>query len=764
MRTLRNTLFVSLTLQICVAAAIMAAAEEAPLALITVPLALVSLVVIDLLGWLRPPGLLLNVAALVALGLALLEFRDEGESRLLAGGHLIVYLTWTLLLQEKDLRRMWRIFALSMLQVAVGSVLTNQPWFGAALFVYTASAVWTMSLLSLTRAALLTDPQLLSPHSPESATAEVVGAPLTRLSLARNGVRTDEQGRWISPRFLGGGAVMFVLILVVGMSFFVLTPRVWLSTPDVFGDSPLRGRGGATGFTENVRLGDIGKVMESRELVMEVKVLDGWTGLPIGPDGLAAAIGAEPLFRGAVLETYDEGSWQKWRYEPFEWTESPKASGPVRLNITLRPIDSAVLFYTGSGRGAVGFTDPVELIYQPHSQALERLDAAETSQPYSYAVSVTPAVDTSNPLVRNVWKRFSRLNRSVETRLLRTPSERISELAQQVLERSTRDADDESAARVLEAYLRDSDEFSYTLDLSVDDPKIDPVEDFLFNRKKGHCEYFASALALMLRGVGIPSRLISGFKGAEYNQKTGQLDVRALHAHAWVEGFVDEEWVTFDPTPGLRDFEVASKAKDATPNLVNQTRSIWFQSMSYSQSQQDELVYAPLRSASDTIQNNFRGLMSGELPILAPLKELLSSPSRWFGGEGIAVALFLVLTSAGAVWLVRTLFKKWKGWTRERDLAQRRAITVEFYARLLHVLQHFGLAEIQTLTPHEFALRAEDQFQSRFRSSGMTGTTLALVESFYAVRFGDQPLSADQLLRVDQQLAQLEHCLAQPVT
>ena len=763
MKTLRNTLFISLTLQICLAAAIMAAAEEAPLALITIPLALGSLIAIDLTSWLKPPRLLLNLAGLVSLGIAMAEFRQQGESRLLAGGHLVVYLTWTFLLQVKDLRRMWWMFALSVLQVAVGAVLTTQPWFGAALFVYTASTVWTMSLLSLTRAALLADPQLLAQEPELSDTETAANAPIAIRSFAWNSVRTDEQGRWISPRFLGGGLLTFVLILVVGVSFFVLTPRVWIGDLNIFGDNPLRGRGGATGFTENVKLGDIGEVMESHELVMEVQALNGVTGQPISPADLAAAVGDEPLFRGAVLEYYTAGSWKKGEYD---WRESYGMNGTIRLNVTMQPLKSAVLFYTGNFMGAQGFTSPESIYFDLESCALEREDSSDMSTPYSYAVSVTPPGTQVNPRALEWWNRMLRLNRIPEQfrRLLPTPTERLSQLAQQVLDRSNPRGSpgSEATARVLEAFLRDSGEFSYTLDLSVDDPTIDPVEDFVFNRKQGHCEYFASALALMLRGVGIPSRLISGFKGAEYNASSGQLEVRALHAHAWVEGFVDGSWVTFDPTPGERDAEVASKAKDAVPDLVDKTRSAWFQGMSYNKSQQDELVYAPLRNLGDSIKTNLAGLMQGNLPLLEHLKDLSATPSRWLSGEGGTVAAFLLLTLSGAIWLVRVLLKRWKGWTRERELAQRRAITVEFYARLLSVLQRFGLADIPTLTPREFANRAEEQFQSRFRTASITGMTLTLVESFYAVRFGDQPLSADQLQEVEHQLVLLEQSLSQP--
>ena len=769
MRTLRNTLYISLTLQICLAAAIMAAAEEAPLPLVTVPLALLTLVVIDLGGWIQPPPLLLNLAALVSLGFAVAEFRHPDQvdgklNQLLAGGHLIVYLTWTFLLQVKDLRRMWWMFALSVLHIALGAVLTNQPWFGAALFIYTASAVWTMSLLSLTRAALLANPHMLMSSREAAVSTGDVVASFQQHSFARNGVRTDEKGRWISPRFLGGGALTFFLTLLAGMTFFVFTPRVWIGGLNVFGDSPLRNSKGATGFTEQVKLGDIGQIMESNDLVMEIDVLDDETGLPIPPQGLADAVGAEPFFRGAVLNHYRQGAWEKG-VDRVQWPQSKDSQGPIRLNITLQPINAAVLFSTGNRLGAVGLTSPTDLYYHPYTLALERRDDADMANPYSYTVSTTPPDEDS--LAPPHWndRRQNRGFRLQLQSLLETPTDRLSKLAQQVLAKSPRTGShsSESSARILEAYLRDSGEYNYSLDLSVDDPSIDPVEDFVFNRKQGHCEYFASALALMLRGVGIPSRLISGFKGAQYNVKSLKLEVRDLHAHAWVEAFVDDRWITLDATPGERDLEVASQEEKATPNLVDKSRSFWFQGMNYSKSEQDGLVYAPLRKYGEMIRGSMAGLMQGEFPVLAELKKLSLTPRLWFSGEGGLFAFFLISLTAGAIWLARVVLRRWKGWTRRRDLAQRRLITVEFYARLLRLLQRFGLTDLETLTPREFAFRAEDQFQSRFRTAGLCGTTLALVETFYAVRFGDQTLSSDQLGQVEQQLAQLEHSLARPV-
>ena len=79
----------------------------------------------------------------------------------------------------------------------------------------------------------------------------------------------------------------------------------------------------------------------------------------------------------------------------------------------------------------------------------------------------------------------------------------------------------------------------------------DPLANFLFERKQGHCEYFASSMAVMLRSLGIPARLVNGFRTGEFNDLTSQYVVRASNAHSWVEVFFPGYgWIAFDPTPG----------------------------------------------------------------------------------------------------------------------------------------------------------------------------------------------------------------------
>ena len=94
---------------------------------------------------------------------------------------------------------------------------------------------------------------------------------------------------------------------------------------------------------------------------------------------------------------------------------------------------------------------------------------------------------------------------------------------------------------------------TYTLELA-DPGAQEPIDFFLFDRKKGHCEYFASAFAVLARAVGIPTRQVNGFLGGEWNEYQGYVAVRAGDAHSWDEVFFPGKgWVTFDPTPPDRD-------------------------------------------------------------------------------------------------------------------------------------------------------------------------------------------------------------------
>jgi len=94
----------------------------------------------------------------------------------------------------------------------------------------------------------------------------------------------------------------------------------------------------------------------------------------------------------------------------------------------------------------------------------------------------------------------------------------------------------------------------YNQNISPDPPGVDPVDYFLFHRRQGFCEQIASAMAILLRSVGVPARFAVGFDSGRRNVLTGYYEVRESDAHAWVEvDFPEVGWVEFDPTRTVPD-------------------------------------------------------------------------------------------------------------------------------------------------------------------------------------------------------------------
>ena len=147
------------------------------------------------------------------------------------------------------------------------------------------------------------------------------------------------------------------------------------------------------------------------------------------------------------------------------------------------------------------------------------------------------------------------------------------------------------------------------------DPSLDPVEDFLVNRKEGHCEYFASALALLLRSIDIPARMVNGFKGGDWNELTQSMNVRQKHAHSWVEAYVGQDatragpiWITLDPTPGTeRDESVARSAGlPATSAVTDLVRYVWvFYILGYNAERQNRLLYTPIKAMIREVRRGY---------------------------------------------------------------------------------------------------------------------------------------------------------------
>jgi transglutaminase-like putative cysteine protease len=321
-----------------------------------------------------------------------------------------------------------------------------------------------------------------------------------------------------------GGFLLVATIAVtaIAVPLFLLLPRV--RSPFIVG------RGGGTGvtleaagFSDQVTLDSIGRIRGSREVVMRVL------------DTVPSDLDREMRFKAATYDVYQGGSWRRsqalgllQRGQGVRFRLSPDK--PVRwATIFLQPLHSQSLPL------------PVETsVIEPRSAALAVDAGGAVSLPFSplevaeYRVGLA-----ASPVLTGVLP----IGATDPALDLSGVTPKIAALAAQVMGQGT------VAERVrrLENHLVDN--YSYTLDF-VGRSAANPIEDFLFRYRSGQCEYFASAMVLMLRSQGIPARLVTGFLGGEYNPFEGYHIVRENNAHAWVEAYLKGEgWRFFDPTP-----------------------------------------------------------------------------------------------------------------------------------------------------------------------------------------------------------------------
>ncbi|HSZ83434.1 MAG TPA: transglutaminaseTgpA domain-containing protein [Polyangia bacterium] len=288
------------------------------------------------------------------------------------------------------------------------------------------------------------------------------------------------------------------------------------------------------------------------------------------------------------------------------------------------------------------------------------------------------------------------------------------------------------AARIatVTTWLRATHE--YTLRLPHPAPELDPVESFLFETPAGHCEYFASAAALLLRAAGVPTRYVNGYLGGEWNDIGHYVAVRDNRAHSWVEAFTpDAGWVRVDATPPLPGVAHAPRLRQLL-DALDFRWSRWI--VGYDLGRQLELLRR--------LGRNFH------VGLHAP-----SAPRGRVPGW-LVVVLVVALTGVAASRVSRAraparLFAR-------RARGARGAPVERLYARACARLAAAGLPRARAETPREYA--------TRVTAAGRDGdATLAeLTELYAAARFGGRAVDPAALRRLGRQLPGLGHAAREP--
>jgi hypothetical protein len=619
---------------------------------------------------------------------------------------------------------------------------------GAWLFLWAILAVWVLGLFFLQREA------------------RRFGSVGQTVPLAPREAAEDPYRGLFDLPYLAASLRVLVLTLVLGGLFFLVLPRQAGATRARTANAMTKH---LTGFDEEVKLGQLGEILENDSVVMSVEFTNEQN-KSLRPPG-------EPLWRGVTLSSYENGRWRRLFQQSRQmimalktFRNSPDNPRPViRQVIKMEANDSPTLF---AMRPILGLeASPATRLPPSMSPVDGSIRRPESRGAYDYEVLSDLEIDAPQdgelPPSGEGIKLLQGIDPGLKERLSKIALPLVKDLSGQGREAVAK------RARALETYLRDSGNFGYTLEMSSVDSQLDPVEDFLINRKKGHCEYFASALCLLLRSIDVPARIVNGFKGGDWNELTGSMNVRQKHAHSWVEAYAGEDvrgaahWITLDPTPGTsRDESVAQvggMAGKVRP-LTDILRYIWvFYILGYDSSRQNRLVYSPIAYTIRRVRGGYATLWRWTREMVAGLFSFQSIGS-FISIRGFFVS-FLVLSAAALLfrlvsWLIRRLLRYWRG---PADLEAALTPGILFYRRLAQLLSEFELERTPAETQSEFAQRA-----SRFLNGKGAQTQLAaevpgkIVEAFYRVRFGHQELGQDTLRALEKDLDLLENRLSAP--
>lgn len=733
--------------------------------------AIASVWLTDATGWFRLNRAVVNLAALAAFCVFVWQVSElRGVVRILAIGNLLVYLQIILLFQQKEIRTYWQLVLLSLLQVVVAAAFQQKALFGVLLVVYLFVGLSALVLIFLHRERI--------GHRPARSRLPAPAAEGRRWPLAgQEPSFTDSSSGFggqagIERELRGRVFRMGVGTLAITLALFFILPR--------WGHQPWRGPTGeqrlAVGFSETVRLGELGRIIEDPEEVLRVQLFDHATSQPYRASG-------EIYLRGTVLTHYENGAWDYrlpigfFNVHPLGITPIRTDEELVRQRITIEPLDRPELFciwpFANADENQKLLVNPGRgLLLRPQDQ-MDRRFAYELLTPAFHnrmqAVAV-PASFRDQFLARFLRGRVPTAGPGAMPGLVA--------LADEWLTRAQLDPQDRLAhARLLERELRDSGRFEYSLEGQQRDPSIDPVEDFVTKNPQGHCEYFATALVLMLRSRGIPARLLVGYKTDEWNGLGSFFQVRQLHAHTWVEAYLEPKhlegrpdlagpalnapygaWLRLDPTPTGSTVRI-NPVLDMVGKSFDWLNFLWANYiMEMDQPRQHEAIYDPVGQAiAKTVQR---------LTDVAWWRSTFASITGALGTGLRRLILGLLLALLGIVllfvlYLSQIVLRRWLSRFGGRvALGERDARTrVEFYRRLEALLARLGLTRSTSQTQREFAREAGTIIVDATGQQNLAELPVRIVEAFYRVRFGDTPLDNPQAEAVEQALRELRQAV-----
>lgn len=641
------------------------------------------------------------------------------------------FLIWLIVAKSYNRRaaRDWQqMYLLAFLMLVAGSVLNAELTYGLSFLGFVISSTWALTLFHLRREM---EDNLLVKHAADRASERV------------------EVRRILDSRRIVGGR-FFVGTAALSFGVFLGAAIVFLALPRVGFGFFLKSRGGLSlsGFSDGVKLGGHGVIKDDPTVVMRVEI-----------DAKYGGRGAPEIhWRGVAFDKYRDGQWSRtlgrapttrqtlesWN-RPRErrtllWAEralpvaeiEQLAQTAVKQEIWLDPLDSDVLFGASNpriveyARTARRRKLPIESndeIRLEHGQTIHYTVYSELAPPPIETLRASPAGPL--PPSYEIYRENSQTPTSHPPK--RPITKRTRDLALQITAPYSNNYD---KAMAIQKYLTTN--YKYTLELA-DPGEQEAVDFFLFDRKKGHCEFFASAFAILAREADIPVRQVNGFLGGEWNEYQGYVAVRAGDAHSWDEVFFPDggsyregtklvpsgRWVTFDPTPPAMRNQLSRGGTGIGARLARFFDTLKFQWSKW-------VIEYDLSSQMAL----FKGIGKKLKAAAAAVKGAIVDAKDWLLARWWAIAI-LLLGIAGIVIVRRkkhVLPLATAGPRRER----KRSTVAEIYDAVGKQLGKAGAARETAETPREHAKRLVT------RGDPWAADVAALTDLYYAAEWGQK--------------------------
>jgi hypothetical protein len=719
---------------------------------------LVLVVLGGALAWLADPetrvGLLLDrcagwltVVTLLFLAAAVFQVaRSFPEVDLSPFLDFVLFLLIYKLCQRRGNRDYLQIYILSFLIMLAAAWTAISVIFVVGFSIYVVLATWTLILFHLRREI---EENYIVRHASESQAEQVTA---TRVLNSRRVVGLSF--------FLTTGGV--ALLVLVGSSLvFAMVPRVGIG----FILGGVRRQVGIAGFSDEVKLGMHGLISTDNQTVV-LRAQIPHIAAMANDDERDRAI-ASLYWRGTAYDTYDKGQWLRSRDDKartqYTVTQSPRdfsriylvtdaldprssegrkaaLQGTLEQDVEIVALSHPVAFAIDR---PVAFEMPpppmgsftaVDLEPRWSGEASLRMFRVNPANPYDRRQAMTEFQGASYKVYSRDGKRGKGAGFAVEQlapdavdNYLRVPdstAERMRTLAQTITAGKK-----SPVAKVLAVVTWLKQTHGYTTDLKRNERVADPLEDFLFEEKAGHCEYFASAAAVLLRLSGVPTRYINGFLGGEWNDLRKAVTVRENRAHSWIEAYLGGEgWVRVDATPAL----ARSSRMGALRQLIDSAELFWGRwVVEYSASQQ--LLLAQRLGRKFGISSRVYSPGRGPTPLTRKQVLLIT---------GLVMLVIAVLSQ-------RKRLRRRHSRHKQESSLQREQPIVRLYQSTLKRLAAAGTARLPSESPHAYLLRMKNQ------ELDGTAELERLTDCYASARYGDIAIPPETVAQLRRQASQI---------